>query len=109
MTDDASDEEFEPDMPEPGDAEYLLSHFWEVGPTEGDAAITSTVLRNHQENMGITLSPWECKTLRRLSIDYLNESHRATKRDCPPPFGDSSDAERLRQAELQRKLDTFLD
>ncbi|MEO7494722.1 MAG: hypothetical protein ABIT83_17550 [Massilia sp.] len=109
MRDSVSDEFFEPDMPSPGNAEYLLAHLWAVGPTSGDAAISSTELRNYQDNMGIKLSPWECATLRRLSIDYLNESHRSTKADCPPPFGDSTDAARLRNAELQRKLNTFLD
>lgn len=108
MKDSASDEDFEPDMPHAGDAEYLLAHFWQVGPTMGEGAITSGELRDYQSNMGIRLTPWECSTLRRLSVEYLGESHRATKRDCPPPFGESSDAERLRQAEIQRKLDMFL-
>ncbi|NML61837.1 hypothetical protein HHL21_12275 [Massilia sp. RP-1-19] len=108
MKDSARDDEFEPDMPPPGDAEYLLKHFWQVGPTLGDESINNTELRNYQENEGITLSPWECKTLRRLSIEYLNESHKATKRDCPPPFADSTDAARLKQAEILRNLDTFL-
>lgn len=108
MKDATSDEFFEPDMPDEGDAAYLLDHFWAVGPTDGDGAITSTLLRHHQDNMGICLSPWECKVLRRLSIDYLNESQRATKADCPPPYADSTDAARLKQAELRNKLNTFL-
>lgn len=109
MRDSAGDETFEPDMPPPGDASYLLGHFWSVGPAMGDAPITSGELRHYQENMGVGLNPWECRTLRRLSIDYLNESHHATKRDRPPPFGESTDADRLRQQELQRKIDLFLD
>jgi hypothetical protein len=103
-----NDEEFEPEMPDAGAAAYLLDHFWSVGPTQGDSVITSGELRDYQANMGISLTPWECRTLRRLSIDYLNESQRATKRDCPAPFADSSDAIRLRQAELSRNLDAFL-
>lgn len=94
-------------MPEPGSAAYLLGHFWQVGPTLGEGAITSGELRHYQENMGITLSPWECKTLHRLSVEFVNESHKATKRDCPPPFAGSSDASRLRQIEMDRNLDTF--
>lgn len=103
----AGNEDFEPEMPEPGPAAYLLEHFWSVGPTQGDSIITSGELRDYQSNMGVSLSPWECRTLRRLSIDYLNESHRATKPDCPAPFADSSDAERLKRAEYKRKLDMF--
>lgn len=94
-------------MPDAGEAAYLLGHFWKVGPTLGDSAVTNAELRHYQDNEGIELSPWECSTLRRLSIDYLNESHRATKPDCPPPFADSTDAARLKAAELNRNLDTF--
>ena len=109
MKDSVSDEFFEPDMPPAGNAEYLLKHFWEVGPAIGDAPITSGELRHYQENAGISLNPWECATLRRLSIDYLNESHHATKRDRPAPFCDWNDGARLRQAEIAEKLSTFLD
>lgn len=108
MADAASDEFFEPEMPPIGEAGYLLRHFWKVGPTVGEGAITSGELRSYQENQGIQLSPWECNTLRQLSIDYSNETHRARDPDCPPPFGDSPDAARLKQAEMHRNLDLFL-
>jgi len=107
LKDSARDEDFEPDMPPAGAAEYLLRHFWQAGPTKGDAAIDNTELRNYQENEGIRLSPWECKTLRRLSIEYLNESFKAAKPDCPPPFTESTDAARLKQAEMDRALSVF--
>lgn len=103
----AGDEEFQPDMPDPGDAAYLLDHFWSVGPTQGEGAITSGELRDYQQNMGLALTPWECRTLRRLSIDYINESQRATKPDCAAPFFDSTDAMRLKHAQFKRKLDLF--
>lgn len=108
----AGDEDYEPMMPEPGEAAYLLAHFREVGPTLGDAAISSGELRDYQENMGVHLSPWECKTLRRLSIEYLNETHRATKAeaDKTPPFADAIDeAVKLRQAALRRNMRAFLE
>lgn len=105
---DAKDEDFEPDMPDAGSAAYLLEHFWGIGPTQGDGVITSGELRDYQANMGITLSPWECRVLRRLSVDYLNESQRATKRDCKPPFTESSDLQRIVRAEFQRKRAIFL-
>ena len=105
----AGNGEFEPEMPAPGACGYLLEHFWSVGPTLGEGAITSGELRDYQVNMGLALTPWECRTLRRLSIDYLNESHCATRADCPPPFGESSDAARLRHQVMQRNLDAFLE
>lgn len=100
--------DFEPDMPDAGAAAYLLQHFWAAGPTFGDQVLTHGELKNYQENEGIRLTPWECATLRSMSGAYLSESHRARDRDCPPPFGESSDAQRLRQAELERKMDIFL-
>lgn len=109
MKDAARDESFEPDMPEPGAAAYLLDHFWSVGPAVGEHALTYAELDRYECRMGISLTPWECRTLRRLSIEYLNEAHRATKRDCPPPFTESTDAARLQTAERKRKLSAFLD
>lgn len=94
-------------MPDIGAAGYLLAHLWKAGPTMGDQSITNGEMRHYQDNAGISLSPWECSTLKRLSSDYLNESHRATKRDCEPPFKESTDAARLRDADLERDLDTF--
>lgn len=99
---------FEPDMPDPGAAAYLLGHFWAAGPTLGDQMLTQGELRHYQDNAGITLSPWECQTLRRMSAEYLAESQKARDPDHPPPFAESSDAQRLRQAELDRKMDIFL-
>jgi hypothetical protein len=104
MKDSARDEDFEPDMPDAGDASYLLGHFWQVGPTVGDGAITSAELRDYQANMGIQLSPWECNTLRRLSIEYMNESQRATKRDCKAPWQDGNQGQTLAEIDTRDAL-----
>ena len=108
IKDAAGDDDFDPEMPDPGAAAYLLAHLWSIGPTMGDAAISDVDLRHYQENMGIVLSPWECRTIRRLSVDCLSESHKASKPDCPPPFSESTDAARLRNAEHEREIDAFL-
>lgn len=100
---------FEPDMPDPGAAAYLLRHFWAVGPTEGDQTLTHAELRHYQENEGTRLTPWECDTLRAMSGAYLGESFKARERDCPPPYADSSDAQRLRKVRVREKLRKFLD
>lgn len=105
---DAAGSDFEPDMPDAGAAAYLLGHFWAAGPTVGEHALTQAELRHYQDNTGITLSPWECQTLRSMSGAYLSESFKAREPDCPPPFTESTDAQRLRQVELDRKLSTFL-
>ena len=100
---------FEPDMPDPGAAAYLLGHFWAAGPALGETSLTNGELLDYQANMGITLSPWECGTLRRMSGAYLSESYKAREADCPPPYADATDAVRLKHAELDRKLDEFFD
>ena len=99
---------FEPDMPDAGPAAYLLAHFWAAGPTLGDQALTQGELWHYQENAGVTLSPWECQTLRLMSKSYINEQHNARTPACAPPFTESTDAQRLKQAELDRKMDVFL-
>jgi hypothetical protein len=97
----------EPEMPEIS-AEYLIGYLWEVGPTvpgpSGEVRITNTELRHWQENSGITLQPWECRILRRLSSDYVNECYAAAKPEAKPPFG-----ELYRSPKLSEKLDAFLD
>lgn len=102
----------EPEMPDLVWGRHLVDYLLEVGPVMaagmGSAPITFTELANWQAQLGLRLSPWEVRTLRRLSLEYNSESQLATKPDREAPFA-SSDAARLRSAKLQRDLDTFLD
>jgi hypothetical protein len=86
---DRKDDDYQPEMP-PVDAEYLIGYLWEVGPTMAAGGypgpITNEELRAWQSNTGITLQPWEARFLRRLSHEYLSESHRAEKRDAKAPW-----------------------
>ncbi len=52
----------------------------------GDKAISHQELEAWQRNSGIELDSWQARTLHRLSIDYLVQSHSAKARDCKPPF-----------------------
>lgn len=83
-------ENYAPDMPPVDGGEYLLGYLFEVGPTlaagMGAGPITQQELRAWQLNLGLTLGPWEVRCLRRLSIEYLNQSHKSEKRDCPAPW-----------------------
>ena len=92
--------------------EYLLGYLFEFGPTMaagmGAGPLTASEIESWQHLLGIEFEPWEARLLRRLSNEYLAESHKATKRDCPPPFGDSLALKSLQAAETQRKLDLFL-
>lgn len=79
----------EPEMP-PCDAQYLLDYFWEVGPTlsggMGESPLTFQEIQSYQDQIGIELQPWEVRLLRRLSAEYLSESHRSTKLNYPAPW-----------------------
>lgn len=81
-----------PEMP-PCDAPHLVAWLFEIGPTlpagMSDGPITHGELANWQANTGITLHSWEARLLRRLSLDYLDQSHKARARDCPAPWGDA--------------------
>lgn len=86
---DRNDDLYRPDMP-PHDAPHLVGYLWEIGPTmaTGMSAwpITHEEIRAWQENTGIELHQWESRFIRRLSCEYLSESNRAEKIDCPPPW-----------------------
>lgn len=94
-----------PEMP-PCDAPHLVAWLFEIGPTQpagmGEGPLTHGELASWQANTGITLQSWEARLLRRLSLDYLDQSHKARARDCPAPWGDAPvpnlKAERTRDA-----------
>lgn len=79
-------------MPE-CNAPHIVGYLFEIGPTmaagAGEAPITHTEMRAWQENVGIELESWEARMLKRLSGDYLGESHIATKIDCKAPCKDA--------------------
>jgi len=70
--------------------EYLVAHLFEFGPTVaagmGSAPVGAGELESWSRLTGISLSPWEARTLLRLSREYLGESHRATEQNCPAPW-----------------------
>jgi hypothetical protein len=72
------------------DLVYIIEILFDVGPIEsggmGQGPLSHGEIRRWMENMGICLQPWEIRLLRRLSRDYLVETGRAAKRDCPAPW-----------------------
>lgn len=92
--------------------DYLIGYLYEVGPTVaagmGTGPVTFTEIAAWQAARGFELEPWEARLLRRLSIDYLAESHRATKRDCPPPWGGSVAVRISADRASARALELFL-
>lgn len=86
------------------DGLYLVDYLNDIGPVMSDGAITWQEIESWQEQTGFELQPWERRLLRRLSIDYWNESHNAKSPNCPPPYGGLK-----RNPNIDSKLDAFLD
>lgn len=86
----ALSEQYMPDMPPLERGGYLLGYLMEIGPTlaagMGAGPITHQEVLAWQALTGIALQPWEMRLLRRLSGEYLAESHRAEKLGCVPPW-----------------------
>lgn len=100
------------EMPPVECGEHLVGYLYEFGPTVpagmGAGPVAFTEIAAWQALRGIELEPWEARLLRRLSLDYLAEAHRATKRDAQPPWGGSA-AVRISQGRAAaRALDLFL-
>lgn len=92
--------------------QYLIDHLFEFGPTMaagmGSGPLTAVEICAWQDLLGIEFEPWEARLLRRLSSEYLSESHAATKRDRPPPYGASPALTKARARDVDRNLDLFL-
>jgi hypothetical protein len=103
-------EGIEPEMPPVEWGKYLVEWLFEFGPTMGEGgALTAGEIQSWQELLGVRFQPWEARLLRRLSLEYAGESAMASKPDRPPPFEESSDGVRLHNAQLNKKMDAFLD
>lgn len=73
----------------------------------GCDAISWRTLREWQEQMGVSLEPWQARMLRQLSSVYLLESQKARKKGCPPPW--SVESREDRRALVAEKVDRILD
>jgi len=71
------------------DAEHIVSYLFEIGPTVGETALTHSEIDAWQRNTGIELDAWETRFVKRLSVEYLAESQRATKSSAPAPWADA--------------------
>ena len=100
------------EMPPFDEGEYLIAYLYELGPTVaagmGAGPVTFAEMCAWQVARGFELEPWEARLLRRLSVDYLAESHRATQRDCRPPWGGSIAVRVSQDRAAARALELFL-
>ena len=80
-------------------AHHIIQYLMEMGPVEPAgmdfAPISWTTMHCWQGMTGITLKPWEARLIRQLSIEYLDETRKARKPDCPSPWtAEISDTQR---------------
>lgn len=72
---------------------HLVSFLWEVGPVGsggmGPVPITFGELADWQRACGPELPRWQILALRKLSIAYVAEQHRAGRHDAPAPWTDA--------------------
>lgn len=89
-----------PMPPLPDGGRYLLDYLLEVGPATGTGMgavpVSYQELQAWQEQTGLALWPWEVQTLRRLSREYVSETHAAASPAAKAPW--VPDEETNRQA-----------
>lgn len=75
-----------PDNPSP----YLVDWLMEIGPLStggmGPACLSWTDIRDWERLTGNQLDPWEARTLRRLSRDFVDQMNKAKEANCPAPY-----------------------
>jgi hypothetical protein len=80
----------EPDLPDAGPAAYLAGYLWDAGPTApgfmAPTPLAWTELLAWQSATGVDLTPWELRTLRGASAEYLVQAQASEAHDCPPPY-----------------------
>lgn len=82
-------DKIDPQMP-PNPAPHFIDWLVEIGLTEstgmGNVPLSWASIHWWQVVTSITLSPWEARLIRKLSVEYLAESRRAEEAGCPAPW-----------------------
>lgn len=67
------------------DAVFLAGYLFQIGPIEKGAPLSFSEIAAWQGCTGVELTEWECSTIRRLSLDFLNEVSQ-TERGREAPY-----------------------
>lgn len=86
-------------MPQVG-AEHVVMYLFEIGPTLGETSVSHAEIEAWQRNTGIELDAWETRFVKRLSAEYLAESHNARKHTAPAPWADGPHSKMIAAANL---------
>lgn len=77
-------------LPPAGDAAYLVSHLFEVGPLAwagmGEVPVSHVDIQAWQLNVGIELQAWEARALRRMSAAYVDQLAKSREAACVAPW-----------------------
>jgi hypothetical protein len=80
----------DPLMP-PCPAPHIIAYLMEAGPVEtagmDRVPLSWREIHYWQHDTAVSLEPWEARLLRQLSGEYLSQSRKAEKPDCPAPWG----------------------
>lgn len=83
-------DEWMPPLPPIEGGEYLVAYLLEIGPAVaagmGAGPLEWRHINEWSAGTGIQLTVWECRTLIRLSKEYLAESSKASKHFAPAPW-----------------------
>lgn len=107
-------EEIEVELPG-ATLQYLLGYLYEMGPgmagAMGEVPLSHGEIESWQRNTGIRLTPWEARTIRRLSIAHVEEAYAARKHDAPAPYAgeDGDPGMMLRAAEMRDSIRRMAD
>lgn len=94
-------DKIEPDIP-PNPMPHLTGWLFEIGPTSsngmGPVPIGWQEIAAWQELTGNEINPWEARTLRKMSADFVSTMHDAKDKSFPPPFTSAEAIARNRDA-----------
>lgn len=68
----------------------------------GRVPLDHAALRAWQDNTGVVLTPWQTRTLRRLSGEYAGALQDAEEPDCPSPW--QPEIDELDRTEVSKKV-----
>lgn len=93
---------------------YLIDILFEIGPIKpagmgGATAISDLDLQAWQANQSITLTPWEARTIRRLSREYAAMLVDASDANCPAPYVSPEIFNEQRRKQIANAMSSWAD
>lgn len=86
-----------PDLPQCA-AMHMIGYLYEVGPMMQSGPVTHGEIESWSRNTARTLSPWEARTIRALSVAYVTEHFAAADPSRPAPYQRQEPVEQNRKA-----------